>query len=103
MGNCSEQAGKLSTLRLVLALAAGQNLPQSLQEAAGYSRVPQGGGAEKLLCPLCPPLAPPLPHADPPALTQSAPYFTDTHSASSQSVPATDVELQRSLLILPVI
>lgn len=58
MGNWPEQAGKL---RLVLAVAAGQNLPQSLQETTGYSLVPQGGGAENL----CVPLAPP----DPPALT----------------------------------
>lgn len=99
MGNWSEQAGKLGTLRLVLALAAGQNLPQSLQEATGYSLVPQDGGAGKLLCP---PWHLPCPvQTLQPSPRLSAPYFTGTHTASSQSVAATDVELQRSLLILP--
>lgn len=101
MGNWSELAGKLSTLGLVLALAAGQNLPQSLQEPTGYSLVPQGAGAEKLLCP---PWHLPCPTQTlQPSRRLSAPYFTDIHTASSQSVAATDVELQRSLLILPVI
>lgn len=84
MGNWSEQVDKLSTLRLALALAAGQNLLRSLQEATGYSLVPQGGGAEKLLC---------LPWHLPcpiqtlqPSPRLSASYFTDIHASSSQAL-----------------